>query len=81
MAKKQIPDTASRKPVFEIGDLVSTQKGILKVILNVTKEDYQFMQLKDEYFETTAGRDCFMKGHVATQPQSIFDKYHYLYQP
>ena len=80
MAKKQIPET-SINSVFEIGDLVNTQKGIMKVILNVTKDDYQFMRLNEEYIDTTSGRHHLKKGEIATQPQSIFNKYHYLYQP
>jgi hypothetical protein len=80
MKKKQIPDTPINS-VFEIGDLVSTQNGIMKVILEVTKDDYKFMRLKEEYINTTSGRYHLKKGEIATQPKYVFDKYHYLYQP
>jgi hypothetical protein len=78
VAKLEIPKDDS---VFGIGDLVNTQKGILKVILKVTKDDYEFMHLKEEYYTAATGLDCILKGQIATQPKYIFDKYHYLYQP
>lgn len=67
--------------IFGVGDLVSAQNGVMKVILEVTSKDYKFMQLKDEYIKTTSGTIHLKKGDITTQPQSVFNKYHYLYQP
>lgn len=71
----------NKESVFSVGDLVSDQEKIMKVILEVTDTDYKFVRLKEEYVDTTEGRRYLRKGEIATQPQSIFNKYHYLYQP
>lgn len=81
MSKKQIPDTPKPCSVFKVGDLVSNQFEIMKVVLKVLNSEYEFIRLKDEYIETSAGRVHLKKGDIATQPFYVFDKYHYLYQP
>lgn len=78
---KPLETATIQESVFEVGDLVSTQKGIFKVILDVTNTDYKFMRLKEEYIETSSGRHHLKKGEIVTQPKLIFDKYHYLYLP
>lgn len=79
MAKKLIPDTITA--VFEVGDLVSDQKGRMRVILERLDGEYKFMHLQDEHYNTTSGMMHVNKGSIGTQPFHYFDKYHYLYQP
>ena len=67
---------------FEIGDLVSDQKGEFKVILEITNDAYKFMHLCDTLpIVTTSGNISWKKGNISTQPRKIFDKYHFIYQP
>lgn len=71
-------------PIYSVGDVVSNQKGHLRVILEIIPESkelvamYAFMEL-----ESLTGGSYFMnfpKGKKGTSDFYTFEKYHYLYE-
>lgn len=67
---------------FNPGDLCRGQDGDMFVIIKVENNEYFLIQLQDRTINLLGEPPITTrKGDVARQHVTVFDKYHYLYQP
>jgi len=82
MTKKKTQEQIGWYHCFSPGDLCRGQFGDMFVILKVENSEYHLVQLQDRTIHCLGESPITIKkGEVIKQSVSIFDKYHYLYQP
>lgn len=72
-------------PLFQVGDVLTNQKGHFRVILEIIFNDkkltphYKVMELDSSTFTGGSYFRDWPKGKISTQDIYTFDKFHYLF--